>query len=116
MSQAVFRRFLLLSFSFSLLLTSAFAADREARLPLDQGWAIQSSARVTDAGQALSRPGYAANGWYSAIMPSTVLATLVRHRVYPDPDFGMNLRQIPGTAYPIGHNFSNLPMPPGSPF
>ena len=116
MSQAVFRRFLLVSFSFSLLLTSAFAADREARLPLDQGWAIQSSARVTGAGQALSQPGYAVTGWYSAMMPSTVLATLVRHGVYANPDFGMNLRQIPGTAYPIGQNFSNLPMPPGSPF
>jgi exo-1,4-beta-D-glucosaminidase len=28
----------------------------------------------------------------------------------------MNLRQIPGTSYPMGENFSNMPMPPGSPF
>ncbi len=34
----------------------------------------------------------------------------------PDPYFGDNLRQIPGTSYPIGDNFSNLPMPPESPY
>lgn len=28
----------------------------------------------------------------------------------------MNLRSIPGTTYPIGSNFSNIQMPPGSPF
>ncbi len=39
-----------------------------------------------------------------------------KDKVYPDPYFGMNLRSIPGTTYPIGDNFSNIPMPPGSPF
>jgi exo-1,4-beta-D-glucosaminidase len=34
----------------------------------------------------------------------------------PDPFFGMNLRQFPGMGYPIGANFSNIPMPPDSPF
>jgi len=34
---------------------------------------------------------------------------------FPDPYFGMNLRQIPGTSYPVGHIFSNLPMAAGQP-
>jgi exo-1,4-beta-D-glucosaminidase len=114
--KAVSVRLLLISFSFSLLLSTAAAAQHPATLPLNEGWAIQSSSQVTDTGQTLSLPGHATAGWYSAAMPSTVLATLVRNGVYPNPDFGTNLRQIPGTTYPIGQNFSNIPMPPGSPF
>jgi exo-1,4-beta-D-glucosaminidase len=105
---------LLISFPFSFLL--CYAADQQARLPLNQNWALQSSAHVSDTGQTLSQPGHAASGWYSTTLPTTVLATLVKHGVYPNPDFGMNLRQIPGTTYPVGENFSNIPMPQGSPF
>ena len=49
-------------------------------------------------------------------MPSTVVAALVADKTYPDPFFGMNLRSIPGTTYPIGKNFAELPMPKDSPF
>ncbi|HYL95779.1 MAG TPA: beta galactosidase jelly roll domain-containing protein, partial [Terriglobales bacterium] len=81
-----------------------------------EGWALQSSARVSDSGQMLSLPGHGTTGWYTTTVPATVLTTLVNHKVYPNPDFGMNLRQIPGTTYPPGENFSNMPMQPGSPF
>ena len=49
-------------------------------------------------------------------MPATVVSALVRNRVYSDPYFGMNLRSVPGATYGIGQNFSNQPMPVGSPF
>jgi exo-1,4-beta-D-glucosaminidase len=45
-----------------------------------------------------------------------VLAALTENKVYPDLYFGMNLRLIPGCSYPIGENFSELPMPEDSPF
>jgi exo-1,4-beta-D-glucosaminidase len=91
---------------------------------LRQGWAIQSSADVRvpsgvpsgPSGAALSTPAYDPRGWYPATLPSTVLHALVESHVYPDPYFGMNLRSIPGTSYPISTNFSNLQMPPDSPF
>jgi exo-1,4-beta-D-glucosaminidase len=77
---------------------------------------LQSSARVPETGAALSKPGYRPEGWYPAVVPATVLAALVENKVYPDPYFGSNLRSIPGTGYPVGQNFSNLPMPADSPF
>ncbi|HEX3745997.1 MAG TPA: glycoside hydrolase family 2 protein [Bryobacteraceae bacterium] len=83
---------------------------------LRQGWEIQSSDTVRDSGAALSTPDFSARGWYSATVPTTVLSALVADRVYPDPYTGMNLRSIPGVSYPIGFNFSNLEMPPDSPF
>jgi exo-1,4-beta-D-glucosaminidase len=83
---------------------------------LTDGWAIQSSANVSGDGAAISSVGFDTEGWYPATVPSTVLATLVNERVYPDPGTGMNLRSIPGTTYPVFSVFSDIQMPPDSPF
>ncbi|MGA2572234.1 MAG: sugar-binding domain-containing protein [Terracidiphilus sp.] len=104
----------------SLLLPMAWAAaPPDASSPsmkLTQGWAIQSSADVHESGAAISAVGFDASQWYPATVPSTVLSALVEQHVYPDPYVGMNLRSIPGTSYPIFANFSELRMPPDSPF
>jgi exo-1,4-beta-D-glucosaminidase len=86
------------------------------RTPLAQGWMIQSSAKVGENGAVISTTAFRPQGWYSTDVPSTVVAALVRNRVYPNPDFGMNLRSIAGTSYPIGGNFAMIPMPPNSAF
>jgi len=86
------------------------------RLPLDSGWQMQSSAKITGTGAAISLPGYNAASWYKLSQPETVLAGLVENGVYPDPTFGQNLRKIPGTSYPAGFNFSNREIPDDSPF
>lgn len=101
-----------------LFLFAAAAAGlaAESRMLLREGWSIQSSDEVRETGAVLSTTDYQPHNWYSATLPSTVLSALVRARVYPDPYIGTNLRSISGTAYPIGFNFSNAPMPPDSPF
>ena len=86
------------------------------RVTLAQGWELQSSAQVPEKGSAISQNGFRPSGWYKTDVPSTVLSALVKNKVYRHPYFGMNLRYIPGTSYPIGANFSNLPMPDDSPF
>jgi len=88
----------------------------EVRLELREGWQIQSSAQTSAGGESLSQPGFAADGWHAATVPTTVVAALVADGTYPDPHFGTNMRQIPGTSYEIGTNFSNEPMPEDSPF
>ena len=87
-----------------------------AAASLRQGWAIQSSAEVHETGAVLSTTAFQPSGWHRATLPSTVLSALVADHTYPDPYFGMNLRSIPGATYAIGRNFSNDPMPDGSPF
>ncbi|HEY3864228.1 MAG TPA: glycosyl hydrolase family 2 [Verrucomicrobiae bacterium] len=84
--------------------------------PLEQGWKIQSSAKVNAGGAAISTPGFATANWYDARVPSTVVGTLVEDKVYSEPLFGMNFRSLPGMSYPIGANFSLRPMPADSPF
>lgn len=86
------------------------------KMLLRQGWAIQAAQDVRESGGVLSLPSFRARGWYTATLPSTVLSALVAARVYQDPYTGMNLRSIPGTSYPISSNFSNVLMPPDSPF
>jgi exo-1,4-beta-D-glucosaminidase len=92
------------------------ASTPDSRIYLKDGWAIQSSADVTEKGEEISKTAFSHKNWYGTSMPSTVMAALVHNRVFPDPGFGMNLRSVPGTTYPIGQNFSNIAMPPGSPF
>jgi exo-1,4-beta-D-glucosaminidase len=83
---------------------------------LHQGWALQSSCLFLAKGEQISTAGYKTNGWHSATVPTTVVAALVADKTYPDPYYGKNLRDMPGTTYPIGKNFSLLAMPKDSPF
>ncbi len=50
------------------------------------------------------------------MVPGTVLGSQVADGVFPDPYFGMNLRKIPGTDYPITKIFGYLPMSADSPY
>jgi len=95
---------------------ATIAHAQDTRIDLNRGWSIQSSAKVPQSGSEISTAKFQPRGWYPATLPSTVVAALVKNKVYPDPYFGMNLRAIPGTTYNIGMNFANLPMPDDSPF
>jgi exo-1,4-beta-D-glucosaminidase len=88
----------------------------EGKLALRDGWSLQSSGKVDKGGEVISTAKFQPTGWYPVSVPTTVVAALVKQKVYPDPTFGMNLRSIPGTTYPIGANFSNIPMQQDSPF
>ncbi|HUN83867.1 MAG TPA: beta galactosidase jelly roll domain-containing protein [Terracidiphilus sp.] len=98
------------------LLILPLALHSQTVTPLHDGWRLQSACKLQAAGEAISAPGFAADGWLKASVPSTVLAAQTADGVFPDPYFGDNLRKIPGTTYPIGRNFSNLPMSPDSPY
>jgi exo-1,4-beta-D-glucosaminidase len=88
-----------------------------AAIELDRGWDVQSSRKVTEGGEILSSPAFQPKGWYKAAVPSTVVGAQVAAGEFPDPYFGMNLRQLPGMTYPIGYNsFNNLPMDKDSPY
>jgi exo-1,4-beta-D-glucosaminidase len=88
----------------------------ENAITLRDGWSLQSSCKVDKPGVVISTPHFSAAGWYSVSVPTTVVAALVKAGVLPNPDFGMNLRTLPGMDYPIGANFSNIPMQQDSPF
>jgi exo-1,4-beta-D-glucosaminidase len=89
----------------------------DGRLLLRDGWAIRSSAEVHDGGAALSTVGASTAGWVPARVPATVLAARVAHGDFPDPGYGMNLRNIPGSGdYPIGEKFALFEMSRANPY
>jgi hypothetical protein len=68
-------------------------------------WQLYSNADKTvlpDDGTKISQPEYlsgssnpSASKWLPAIVPGTVLTTLIDRGIYPDPDFGLNNLAIP---------------------
>jgi len=83
---------------------------------LRDGWRLQSACKLQAAGEVISAPAFSVEDWLKTSVPSTVLAAQVAAKAVPDPYFGDNLRQLPGTSYPVGDNFSNLPMGHDSPY
>ncbi len=107
---------LVLSFSGLISAQEPSRPHSEATVSLRDGWTLQSSYKVEAKGEAVSTPAFQPKDWYAVSVPTTVVAALIKHKVYPDPFFGTNLRAFPGVTYPIGANFSNIAMQPDSPF
>ena len=93
--------------------TAFFTANADA---LREGWSVQSACKLQTDGAGISTTAYHPEGWYKTSVPATVLTVQVNAGVYQQPYFGTNLRNIPGTTYPIGRIFANLPMPEDSPY
>jgi exo-1,4-beta-D-glucosaminidase len=100
----------------SLLFFACESLLSAKEISLHDGWKLQSACKVADSGKAISSPGYRTSDWISASVPTTVLAAQVAAGIYKDIYYGTNLRSISGATYPIGENFSNLPMPADSPY
>lgn len=52
-------------------------------------WKMEK-ASLTGPGATVSAPGFSTSGWQTAIVPGTVLNSLVKNGVHPDPYFGRN--------------------------
>ncbi|MEP6746880.1 MAG: glycoside hydrolase family 2 TIM barrel-domain containing protein [Bacteroidota bacterium] len=53
-------------------------------------WTMKKAGDVNNTAEELSMPGYATKDWMQAIVPGTVLNSLVFNKMYPDPYFGTN--------------------------
>ncbi len=53
-------------------------------------WKMKKASEVDATGETISRPGFSTEGWLEAVVPGTVLTSLVNDGVYPDPYFGVN--------------------------
>jgi beta-mannosidase len=78
------------------------------------GWQMQDSAKVTEAGPAISATAFSPQGWYAATVPGTVLTTLVNDGVYPNPLYGENMRAIPESLNKTSYWYRAVFMVPAS--
>jgi beta-galactosidase/beta-glucuronidase len=58
-------------------------------------WRMIPAPEINLSGGQLSQSGYNDSHWYAAVVPGTVLTTLIARGVYPDPDYGLNNLAIP---------------------
>jgi mannosylglycoprotein endo-beta-mannosidase len=61
---------------------------------LNGEWKARRAMDVLDDGSRITTPGYQLTGWMDAIVPGTILTTLLHNNQVPDPFFGMNNAKI----------------------
>jgi exo-1,4-beta-D-glucosaminidase len=71
------------------------------QIKLSDNWRIQSSSKVSEKGSEISTKPTISENWLPAVVPSTVLSTLVANKVYEDPYFGENLKNIPTELFKV---------------
>jgi len=71
---------------------------------LNSGWLCMPVTKVKSDGAAISSPSFALDNWKKAIVPGTVLTTLLANKEVPDPFFGMNNKLIPD-IYETGRDY-----------
>jgi beta-galactosidase/beta-glucuronidase len=59
---------------------------------LSSGWQLQAADKVTQSAAEISKVEFQAADWLPAVVPGTVLSSLVNDNVYPEPLFGENNR------------------------
>ena len=79
-----------------LSLSCLAQTQSSGKLLLRDNWAIQSAKTANIDGKTISSAGFHTEGWYPTSVPTTVLAALVANKVYPDPYFGTNIKDLPG--------------------
>ena len=80
----------------SLLALALICFQLQAQTVLDSGkghdgnydWRMCRAGDVRSTAKEISSPGFNAAGWQAAIVPGTVLTSLVANGVYPDPYYG----------------------------
>lgn len=109
----------LIRLSVVLLFVTASLAAETTVIPLHHGWLLQTTAKITDTGDAISKSSYAPKNWIPVAVPSTVVAAqnaAGEFKQYGDIFTGMNLRKLPGMTYKQGDIFNLRPISSDSPY
>ncbi len=66
---------------------------------LSEGWEIRAARQVTVSDSAVSTPAFTPEGWRPALVPGTVLGSLVADSVFTDVFYDRNLEKIPDSLF-----------------
>lgn len=77
---------------------------QEKEILLHDGWKAKRASEIPVDGTVISLPDFDLVGWMDAVVPGTVLTTLLYNHVFPDPFFGLNNELIPD-IYDVGAGF-----------
>jgi mannosylglycoprotein endo-beta-mannosidase len=79
-------------------------ASAQNRYELTGDWKGIPSSQVKVTGNVISTTGYSIDKWKPAVVPGTVLTTMLLNKEVPNPFFGMNNEKIPD-VYKIGREY-----------
>lgn len=73
---------------------------------LNSGWKCREASKIPSSvgGSAISKTSFLLSGWMPAIVPGTVLTSMLYNKLIPDPFYGMNNRLIPD-IYDAGRGY-----------
>jgi exo-1,4-beta-D-glucosaminidase len=92
------------------------AQTPSSRQYLHGSWRMESSCVDKSTGEAISTVGFNASKWHTAEVPGTVVGALVTDKSLPDPNYGMNLKKMPGFVTDTKGLFATKDMPADSPY
>lgn len=90
--------------AFMLLVITAGPLSAQDQYELNSGWVCAPISKVKAEGTTISNAAFSLSGWKKAIVPGTVLTTMLANKEVPDPFFGMNNEQIPD-IYHTGRDY-----------
>ena len=87
-----------------LLLCISYLLAAQQQYELNTGWQCIHAATINKTGEEISNKNFLLKGWMPAVVPGTVLTSLLYNKLIPDPFYGMNNKLIPD-IYNTGRNY-----------
>lgn len=78
-----------------LIFLSEISSAQKQEILINKNWKAKRASEITVDGTVISKPGFQLYDWMDAVVPGTVLTTLLHNGKVPDPFFGMNNELIP---------------------
>ncbi|TSD66452.1 glycosyl hydrolase [Inquilinus sp. KBS0705] len=97
----IFKSFSILAAIAQIISTSVQA---QTTYELNSGWKCAPIANVKESSSQVSNSAFSTTNWMDAVVPGTVLTSLVAQNKFPDPFYGMNNEQIPD-IYKTGSDY-----------
>ena len=76
------------------VLSELISSDSGSGFVISGGWQLTDARSAAKAGN-IHNPDFDTSDWFDAVVPGTVLTTLVDSGVYPDPYYGLNNLSVP---------------------
>jgi mannosylglycoprotein endo-beta-mannosidase len=94
----------LLSFIIILIIIPVNLLSQSGDLVLPSTWKAKRASEVMIDGTVITDSNFKPEGWIDAVVPGTILTTLLHNNLIPDPFFGMNNNLIPD-VYDAGRDY-----------
>jgi mannosylglycoprotein endo-beta-mannosidase len=87
-----------------ILLSGPGQLSAQQQYELNSGWVCMPVTKIKASGTEISGTAFSVSDWKKAVVPGTVLTTMLSNKEVPDPFFGMNNKLIPD-IYQTGRDY-----------